>query len=96
MQNIAVIPDDIKRIYKTAWELKQRVLIDQAADRGMYVCQSQSLNLFVARPDLRTLSSMHFHSWSRGLKTGIYYLRTMPASQPVQVSIAPECESCSA
>jgi len=96
VQNIAEIPDDIKRIYKTAWELKQRVLIDQAADRGMYVCQSQSLNLFVARPDLRTLSSMHFHSWSRGLKTGIYYLRTMPASQPVQVSIAPECESCSA
>ena len=95
VQNIEQIPEHLKQLYKTAWELKQRTLIDQAADRGMYVCQSQSLNLFVARPDLKSLSSMHFYSWSKGLKTGIYYLRTMPASQPIQVSILPECESCS-
>jgi ribonucleoside-diphosphate reductase alpha chain len=95
IQNIDIIPHDLKQLYKTAWEIKQRNLIDQAADRGMYVCQSQSLNLFVARPDLRTLSSMHFHGWSRGLKTGMYYLRTTPASEPVKVSLRPECESCS-
>lgn len=95
IQYIPNIPENIKQLYKTVWELKQKVLIDQASDRGMYICQSQSLNLFVARPDLRTLSSMHFYSWGKGLKTGIYYLRTMPASQPIQVSLTPECISCS-
>lgn len=95
VQPIQNIPDEIKRLYKTAWELKQKVLIDQAADRGIYVCQSQSLNLFVPRPDLRTLSSMHFYAWNKGLKTGMYYLRTMPASQPIPVSLRPDCESCS-
>tara|TARA_Y100000389_G_scaffold136750_1_gene134332 strand:+ start:3764 stop:6031 length:2268 start_codon:yes stop_codon:yes gene_type:complete len=95
VQSIKDIPYETKQLYKTAWELKQKVLIDQAADRGMYVCQSQSLNLFVPRPDLRTLSSMHFYAWDKGLKTGMYYLRTMPASQPIPVSLRPECESCS-
>jgi ribonucleoside-diphosphate reductase alpha chain len=95
IQHIPIIPTYIKELYKTVWELKQKTLIDQASDRGMYICQSQSLNLFVARPDLRTLSSMHFYSWSKGLKTGIYYLRTLPASQPIQISLTPGCESCS-
>ncbi|QIG60091.1 ribonucleotide reductase large subunit [Dishui Lake large algae virus 1] len=78
IQNIENIPDDIKALYKTVWEIKQRVLIDQSADRGVYVCQSQSLNLFVEDPDMNKLTSMHFYAWKRGLKTGIYYLRTRP------------------
>ena len=96
VQNINEIPNDIKNLYKTAWELKQKVIIDQAADRGQYICQSQSMNLFVSRPTIKLLSSMHFYSWSKGLKTGIYYLRTQPAAQPIQFSISPTiCESCS-
>ena len=97
IQNIYSIPQDLKNLYKTAWELKQKVLINQAADRGVYVCQSQSLNLFVAKPDLKTLSSMHFYSWNKGLKTGMYYLRTQPAANPIQFTINPDiCTTCSA
>ncbi len=103
VQNIGIIPENIKNLYKTAWELSQKVLIDQAADRGAFICQSQSLNLFVAHPTKQTLSSMHFHAWNRGLKTGMYYLRTKAAANPIQFTIAPtapatttECESCSA
>lgn len=98
IQNINGIPPDVKRLYKTAWEISQKVLIDQAADRGRYVCQSQSLNLFLQRPTIKALSSMHFYSWKKGLKTGIYYLRSLPSAKPVQFSIAPtqECVSCSA
>ena len=76
VQNIPEIPDDIKALYKTVWEIKQKVVIDQAADRGAYICQSQSMNLFVENPDFKKLSSMHFYAWSKGLKTGMYYLRT--------------------
>ena len=98
IQNINDIPTHLKRLYKTAWEISQKVLIDQAADRGRYVCQSQSLNLFMQRPSVKALSSMHFYSWKKGLKTGIYYLRTLPSSKPIQFSITPntECVSCSA
>ena len=98
VQNIKEIPDDIKRLYKTSWEISQKVLIDQAADRGAYVCQSQSLNLFVPRPSMKILSSMHFYAWSRGLKTGIYYLRTKPAASANKFTIDATkiCESCSA
>ena len=78
VQNINNIPDDIKALYKTVWELRQKVLIDQSADRGVYICQSQSLNLFVEEPDMAKLTNMHFYAWSRGLKTGMYYLRTRP------------------
>lgn len=78
IQNIENIPDEIKALYKTVWEIRQKVLIDQSADRGVYVCQSQSLNLFVEDPDLAKLTNMHFYAWSRGLKTGMYYLRTRP------------------
>lgn len=95
IQVIHEIPDALKRIYKTAWELKQRTLIDQAVDRGRYICQSQSLNLFISQPTIKTLSSMHFYAWKKGLKTGMYYLRTQPAAAPIQFTIAPSCESCS-
>jgi ribonucleoside-diphosphate reductase alpha subunit len=76
VQEIAEVPEDLKALYKTAWELKQRTLIDMAAARGAFICQSQSLNLFVADSTYAKLTSMHFHSWKKGLKTGCYYLRT--------------------
>ncbi|NCW28768.1 MAG: ribonucleoside-diphosphate reductase subunit alpha, partial [Verrucomicrobia bacterium] len=80
IQHIDGIPNDIKALYKTVWEIKQRTLIDMAADRGAFVCQSQSLNLFVDQPTTAKLTSMHFHAWKKGLKTGIYYLRTQAAA----------------
>ena len=89
VQNIAEIPDDIKRIYKTVWEMSQKTLINMAADRGAFICQSQSLNLFIAKPDFGKLSSMHFYSWKKGLKTGIYYLRTKPVAKAQQFTIDP-------
>ena len=92
VQNIDTIPKDIKDLYKTAWEISQKVIIEQAADRGAYICQSQSMNLFVPRPSVKILSSMHFYAWSKGLKTGMYYLRTKPAADPIKFTI---CESCS-
>lgn len=76
VQEIPGIPEEIKGRYKTAWELKQRILIDMAAARGAFICQSQSLNLFVADPNYAKLTSMHFYAWKKGLKTGCYYLRT--------------------
>ena len=76
VQMIDTIPNEMKNRYKTGWELSQKVIIDMAADRGAYICQSQSLNLFVADPNYAKLTSMHFHAWKRGLKTGCYYLRT--------------------
>ena len=81
IQEIAEIPLEIRNLYKTVWEIKQKVLIDQSADRGIYVCQSQSLNLFVEEPELNKLSAMHFYAWKKGLKTGIYYLRTRPKAK---------------
>lgn len=71
IQNIDEIPANIKKLYKTVWEIKQRNIIDMSADRGAYVCQSQSLNLFVDNPTASKLTSMHFHAWKKGLKTGI-------------------------
>ena len=87
IQNIREIPVDIKELYKTVWEIKQRSLIDMAADRGAYICQSQSLNLFVDTPTTSKLTSMHFYGWKKGLKTGMYYLRTQAAAQAVQFTI---------
>lgn len=87
IQAIDEIPDHLKAIYKTVWEIKQRNIIDMAADRGAYICQSQSLNLFVDTPTAGKLTSMHFHAWKRGLKTGMYYLRTQAASQAVQFTV---------
>jgi len=87
VQNIKEIPDDIKELYKTVWEIKQRNLIDMAADRGAFICQSQSLNLFVDSPSISKLTSMHFYGWKKGLKTGMYYLRSQAATQAVQFTI---------
>jgi ribonucleoside-diphosphate reductase alpha chain len=87
VQNIEEIPSDIKEIYKTVWEIKQRHLIDMAADRGAFICQSQSLNLFVDKPNTAKLTSMHFYAWKKGLKTGMYYLRSQAATQAIQFTI---------
>lgn len=87
IQRIDEIPASIKELYKTVWEIKQRNLIDMAADRGAYICQSQSLNLFVDTPTASKLTSMHFHAWKKGLKTGMYYLRTQAATQAVQFTV---------
>ena len=105
IQNIPEIPDHIKKIYKNSWDLSNKVLIDMSADRGAYVCQSQSLNLSIAEPTFKSLSSMHFYSWKVGLKTGIYYLRTMPKTSAQKFTVEPEkknqqhqeqeCTSCS-
>jgi ribonucleoside-diphosphate reductase alpha chain len=87
IQNIEEIPAEIKELYKTVWEIKQRNIIDMAADRGAYICQSQSLNLFVDNPNASKLTSMHFYGWKKGLKTGMYYLRTQAATQAVQFTV---------
>ena len=97
IQNIPGIPDTLKKLFKTAWEISQRVLIDQARDRGYFVCQTQSLNLFMESPTIAKLSSMHMYAWKQGLKTGMYYLRTRPKAAPIQVTINPiSCDSCGA
>ena len=98
VQNIKEIPQSVRERYKTAWEVKQKHILDMAADRGAFICQSQSLNLFVESPNFKRLSSMHFYGWERGLKTGMYYLRTRPSSKALQFTIEPDkpCESCSA
>lgn len=87
IQHIPEIPQEMKDLYKTVWEIKQRTLIDMAADRGAYTCQSQSLNLFVQQPTKAKLTSMHFYAWKKGLKTGMYYLRTQAAAQAVQFTV---------
>ena len=86
---LPMIPADLQAIYKTVWEIKQKTLIDMAADRGPYVCQSQSLNLFMGDPDYRKLTSMHFYTWRRGLKTGIYYLRTRAVASAQKFTVEP-------
>ncbi len=98
VQGIPEIPRFIQERYKTAWETKQKNILDMAADRGKFICQSQSLNLFVEAPNFKILSSMHFYGWKKGLKTGMYYLRTRPSSKALQFTVEPEkvCESCSA
>ena len=101
VQHIEGIPQHVKDKYKTVWEIPMRHVIDMAADRGAFICQSQSLNLWMEDPDYRTLTSMHFHSWKSGLKTGIYYLRRKPKHNPQQFTIVPEeeapaCTMCSA
>ncbi len=90
VQSIEEIPQDIKDIYKTVWEIKQRSLIDMAADRGAFICQSQSLNLFVSEPNFAKLTSMHFYAWKKGLKTGMYYLRTKSAADAIKFTVEKE------
>lgn len=88
VQEIPDIPEEIKALYKTAYEISQRVVIDQSADRGAFICQSQSLNLFVESPTFAKLSSMHFYGWSKGLKTGMYYLRSKAAVDPIKFTLS--------
>ena len=95
VQRIDAVPDELKSLYKTTWEIKQRFVIDHAAARGKYVCQSQSMNLYMGQPTANKLSSAHFYAWKTGLKTGMYYLRAKPASEALNFSQeAEECESC--
>jgi ribonucleotide reductase alpha subunit len=77
----------LKEIYKTSWEIKQRNIIDMAADRGAFICQSQSLNVFMEEANYKKLSSLHFYAWQRGLKTGMYYLRTRPAADAIKFTV---------
>ena len=108
IQQIDIIPQHIKDKYKIVWEIPMKHMIDMAADRGAFICQSQSLNLWLEDPNYKTLTSMHFYSWNKGLKTGIYYLRRKPKHQAQQFTIDPSkinkdtetientvCESCS-
>ena len=107
IQQIDIIPQEVKDKYRTVWEIPMRHLIDMAAERGAFVCQSQSLNLWLEDPTYNTLTSMHFYSWQKGLKTGIYYLRRRGKHQAQQFTIEPEkaalenpeeneiCEMCS-
>src|SRR6056300_22005 len=96
IQNIMDIPDDIKQLYKTVWEISQKCIIDMAADRGRFIDLSQSMNLFMESPTLSKLSSMHMYAWKAGLKTGMYYLRSKAKARPIQFSLEPECVACSA
>jgi ribonucleotide reductase alpha subunit len=90
IQNIPSIDAGTKELYKTSWEIKQRSIIDMSAERGKYICQTQSLNIFLEDPDFQKLSSMHFYGHSKGLKTGSYYLRTKPKAKTQQFTIDPE------
>tara|TARA_B110000858_G_scaffold198277_1_gene263670 strand:- start:3372 stop:5630 length:2259 start_codon:yes stop_codon:yes gene_type:complete len=96
IQNITDIPDDIKKLYKTVWEISQKTIIDMARDRGRYIDQSQSMNLFIENPTMSKLSSMHMYAWKSGLKTGMYYLRSKAKARPIQYSLEAECTACSA
>jgi ribonucleoside-diphosphate reductase alpha subunit len=87
VQQIPEIPDHIKELYKTTYEISMKAIIDMAADRGAFICQSQSLNLFVENPNFGKLSSMHFYGWQKGLKTGMYYLRTKAAVDPIKFTL---------
>ena len=87
VQNIDEIPQNIKDLYKTVWEISQKTVIDMAADRGAYICQSQSLNIHMQNPNFGKLTSMHFHAWKKGLKTGMYYLRTKAATDATKFTI---------
>lgn len=89
VQNIDEIPAELKALYKVAWEIKGRDLIDMAADRGRYIDQSQSFSYFVARPNVKNLSTMHMHGWKQGLKTGMYYLRRLPVADAIQFTVTP-------
>lgn len=87
IQDIHDIPDDIKRLYRTVWEIPQKEIINLAADRAVFIDQSQSLNIHLAKPSRSSISSMHFYGWKKGLKTGCYYLRTRPAANPIQFTV---------
>jgi len=87
VQNIEEVPEELKLLYKTAWEISQKAIIEQAADRGAYICQSQSLNIFMENANFGKLTSMHFYGWEKGLKTGMYYLRTKAATDAIKFTV---------
>ena len=87
IQGIDNIPNNIKALYKTVWEIKMKDIIDMSADRGHFIDQSQSLNLFIDQPNIGKITSMHFYAWEKGLKTGMYYLRTKAATQAIQFTV---------
>ena len=96
VQNIMDIPKETKDLFKTVWEISQKVVIDMARDRGHFIDQTQSMNLFMESPTFGKLSSMHMYAWKSGLKTGMYYLRSKPKARPIQFSLEPDCVACSA
>jgi len=87
IQGIAEIPQNIKDIYRTVWEIPQKAIIDMSADRGAYICQSQSLNIHLTNPNFGKLTSMHFYAWKKGLKTGMYYLRSTAAADAIKFTL---------
>ena len=96
IQNIREIPEDLRELYRTVWEVPMKTVINLAADRAPFICQSQSLNLFVAEPSYSKISSMHFYAWKKGLKTGCYYLRTKAVAKAQQFTVEPpSCVTCS-
>lgn len=92
VKNIKEIPDDLKLLYRTVWEIPQKSIIDMAADRGIYIDQSQSMNIYISDPDLSKMYSMHLYGWKKGLKTGMYYLRTKPSTDAVKFTVPVEQE----
>lgn len=90
VQHIEGLPDQLKAVYRTVWEIPQKSIIDMAADRGVYIDQSQSMNIFMENPTMAKLSSMHMYGWKKGLKTGMYYLRTRAKAQPIKFTLDPE------
>ena len=95
VQGFAELPQETKDVFKTVWEISQKSIIDMAADRGAFIDQSQSMNLFLESPTVSKVSSMHMYAWNKGLKTGMYYLRSKAKSRPVQFTLEP-CDTCSA
>lgn len=94
VQDLASIPDEMKEVYRSVWEISQKDIIEMSADRGPYVCQSQSLNLWLASPTFAQINAMHFYAWKSGLKTGMYYLRTKPSTNAVKMTVNVEDEDC--
>lgn len=92
VQAIAEIPQNIKDLYKTVWEISQKTILDMAADRGAYICQSQSLNIHIKDPNFGKLTSMHFYAWKKGLKTGMYYLRTKAAADAIKFTVEKQAD----
>lgn len=87
IQSIETIPSSIRSVFKTAWEIPQKAVVDMAVDRGAFICQSQSLNVYMEEPSISKLTSLHFHAWKMGLKTGMYYLRTRPKADAIQFTV---------
>mmetsp|Transcript_17033 Transcript_17033/g.36812 ORF Transcript_17033/g.36812 Transcript_17033/m.36812 type:complete len:819 (-) Transcript_17033:121-2577(-) len=90
VQNVSELPKEVRDVYKTVWEIPQRAILDMAADRGAFICQSQSMNVHIGEPSSKKLTSMHFYAWKKGLKTGMYYLRTRPKADAIQFTVNQE------